>query len=321
MRLLVATNMWPSATDPTFGIFVKEQVDSVRSIGIEVDVAFVDGRSSKANYVAAVYDIGRRLSSGEYDVVHAHYVLTGLCTYLATAGRERPPIVVTHHGVEVFTGWQAPLARWLTDRVDRTLVVSRRMADRLRLGGESVVPCGVDLELFRPGPKTEARNALGLDREAPLVGWVGVDRPEKRLDLARAAVDKLRDTVRDARLHVVSGVAHREVPLHLQACDLLLVTSSFEGGPLVAKEALACNRPVVSTDVGDVPELIAGLPGCAVAAPQPAELAVALERALESGDTEGRERVRPYSVDQVAERLGTIYAELATPSARARADG
>ena len=65
-------------------------------------------------------------------------------------------------------------------------------------------------------------------------------------------------------LHQVSGIPPSEVPIHIQACDALLVTSTREGGPLVVKEALATGRPVVSTDVGDVAALLAGLPGCSI---------------------------------------------------------
>src|SRR3990172_11009947 len=106
MRVLVVTNMWPTATDPSFGVFVREQVGSVRALGVSVDVHFVAGRAGRLNYLRAVPDLRRWLATGSYDLVHAHYVLTGLVAWLAGARHVDRPLVVTHHGSEVFAGWQ-----------------------------------------------------------------------------------------------------------------------------------------------------------------------------------------------------------------------
>jgi glycosyltransferase involved in cell wall biosynthesis len=309
--VLAVTNMWPTADDPTFGVFVKEQVEAVRALGVRVDVHFVDGRRSRLAYARAVPAVRRRLRAARYDLVHAHYVLAGLVAWLAGARRPGRPLVLTHYGIEVFEGWQAPLAAWLTRRADRTLVLGPAMARHLGVGPEAVVPLGVDLGRFRPGPKAEARAALGLPAERPLVAWVAADRPEKRLWLARAAVDELRRSLPGAELLVVGGRPHEEVPRYLQAADVLLVTSTREGGPLVVKEALACNRPVVSTDVGDVAFVVGGLPGCAVVPGEPAALAAALGAALAAGEIDGRSAVARYGKSRIAERVREVYLEVA----------
>lgn len=126
-------------------------------------------------------------------------------------------------------------------------------------------------------------------------------------------MDHLRRAEPRARLHVVSGRPHPEVAEHLRAADALLVTSTREGGPLVVKEALACGRPVVSTDVGDVRAVLAGVPGCAVAAGDPAALAIALRRALDHGpiDAEGQRAAAPYAADIIAARVVAVYAAVA----------
>ncbi len=303
--------MWPAVDDPSFGVFVSEQVDSLRRRGVLATVHVIEGRR-RLNYFRSVPLLRHRLSCESFDVVHAHYVLTGLVTWTARLGLGGPPLVVTNHGVEVFAGWQAPLARFVTARADRSLVISRAMADRLGLGEHCVVPCGLDLELFRPGSREEARAALGLDQDAVIIAWVGADRPEKRLDLARQALAALKNDVTLASLHVVHDRPHTEVPLHLQAADALLVTSRWEGGPLVAKEALACNLPVVSSDVGDVADLVGGLAGCFIVPAEPRAMAEALRQAVSVGRTDGREVVRPFSLDRIATRLIEIYRELAS---------
>jgi len=315
--VLVVTNMWPTAADPAFGVFVREQVEAVRRQGVRVDVAFVDGRRRAANYLRALPRLRRALAARRYDLVHAHHVLSALAALLAGARRADRPLVVTHHGIEVFEGWQAPLARLVSRRADLALVISPAMAAHLGLPPDAVLPCGVDLALFRPGSKEAARATLGLDPDRPLIAWVGADRPEKRLGLARAAIARLRRDVPEATLLVVAGLPHARVPTYLQAADVLLVTSKREGGPLVVKEALACDRPVISTDVGDVRALISTLPGCAIAGPAPADLAAALRSALACGPVTTRHAVAPFAADRIAAALKDHYLSLSMRARRA----
>ncbi len=316
-RVLVVTNMWPRPEDPAFGIFVAQQVEDLRRLGLQVETSFIDGRSSRWNYLLGIAGLRRQLRRSRPDLVHAHYVLSGWVALLAGARRRHRPLIVTHHGIEVFEGWQARLARWLSRRVDRNLVINRAMAERLDLPAEAVLPCGIDLEAFAPGDRSAARAALGIEDEAARVAWVGADRPEKRLGLARESLALLREHRPEARLHQVTGLPPEQVPLHLRACDALLVTSTREGGPLVVKEALAVGLPVVSTDVGDVRELLEGLPGCAVAEDRPEALARVLDRALAAGRIDARSRLAPYDRRVIAERLRDLYASLLEPRASA----
>ena len=311
LHVLLVTNMWPTEEDPGFGVFVHQQVEALRRLGVDFDVLLIHGRRGRQVYARAVRDVRDRLRSGHYDLIHAHYVLSGLACVMARPGVPSPPLLVTHHGVEVFDGWQAPLSAFVTARADETIVVSAAMAERLGLGPESVIPMGVDLEGFAPGSRAEARAALGLGGSDELVAWVGAERPEKRLDLARAAVNVLQVRRPDVRLHQVTGRPHSEVPLHMRAADCLLLTSSREGAPVVVKEALACDLPVVSTDVGDVAEITAEVEGCAIAAPTPEALAAALDAALEHGRVAGRAVVERYGVDRMAERVLAAYERVA----------
>jgi glycosyltransferase involved in cell wall biosynthesis len=112
-------------------------------------------------------------------------------------------------------------------------------------------------------------------------------------------------------LHVLDGVPHEEVPTWLNAADVVLLTSLREGSPMVVKEALACNVAVVSVDVGDVRERLAGIEGCFVAEPTPEDLSHNLGRALARTERiEGRERVAELSLERVADTLREIYGVL-----------
>jgi glycosyltransferase involved in cell wall biosynthesis len=94
----------------------------------------------------------------------------------------------------------------------------------------------------------------------------------------------------------------------MNAVDVTLMTSDFEGSPVSIKESLACTTPVVSVPVGDVPELLAGLPGCEIAPRDAVALADAVVRALEHGGAPGlRRRVERVSREHVARRMIALY--------------
>src|SRR5262249_34356975 len=103
------------------------------------------------------------------------------------------------------------------------------------------------------------------------------------------------------RLIVASGVPHEMMPLYMNACDALLLTSHHEGSPNPVKEAIACRLPVVSMDVGDVRQRIGHLQGCVVCADdRPETIATALELVLQK-----RQRIHPYTTADFDQRLLT----------------
>jgi glycosyltransferase involved in cell wall biosynthesis len=86
------------------------------------------------------------------------------------------------------------------------------------------------------------------------------------------------------------------------------MTSLSEGSPIAVRESLACETPVVSVPVGDVPGLLRGLPGCSICARDPAALAAGVIRALGTGRRhELRARVEAYSRDRIAEKVLAVY--------------
>jgi hypothetical protein len=93
LRVLAVTNMYPTADDPAYGAFVATQVESMVRAGADVEVEFVNGRRGAMEYVRALPRIGRRLKTSKFDVVHAHYGLTGFL-----AAFEPVPLVVTFYG-------------------------------------------------------------------------------------------------------------------------------------------------------------------------------------------------------------------------------
>ena len=307
MRVLCLTNMYPTDDDPVAGCFVRELVEDVRALGIEVEVLAFDGRQRKRAYVEAGRAFRRALVDGSFDLVHAHYGLTGVLA----VGQRRVPTVVTFHGSD--TGnprvrWQARLS-WFVARLATPIFVSTDGARRLGLPDAAVIPAGVDVELFRPRPTAEARASLGWPDRGRYVLLPGARaNPDKGVHLFEAVINEVRKRVFDVTPISLEGFSREHVAAVMNAVDVTLMTSAFEGSPVAIKESLACTTPVVSVPVGDLPELLAGLPGCAVVPRNPVLLADAVLQALEyGGDPALRQRVERLSRRCAAERTLAIY--------------
>ena len=305
LRVLVLTNMYPTDTHPAFGTFVGEQVASLRDLGVDIDVLFINPRDGKANYLRGPATLRRQVAAKSYDLIHAHYVFCGLIA----ATQRRLPMILTHHGIEALTGWTAPLSRWASRMADVTIVTSPAMAKRMP-GEVVVLPCGIDLELFREISQEEARRELDLPAGRKLALFAGEVRPEKRIEIAGGAVQRLKEAGEPVELIIAAGQPHDRVPLYMNACDALVLVSDYEGSPMVVKEAMACGLPIVSTDVGDVAQVMGDTEGCYLCRQEVNDVADKLRQALAFGRrTDGRQRVEHLSQARIAERIVSVYEE------------
>jgi glycosyltransferase involved in cell wall biosynthesis len=310
MRVLVVTNMFPTPREPWFGSFVADQVDDLRALGFDMQVLHFDGRRDRLNYLRAAREMRSTIARNGFDLIHAHYGLSGA----VALAQHSVPVVTTLHGSD-YTGavpWHAYVS-WVVVRRCTPVFVSAEGARRLHCTQGLVIPVGVDTEHFAPCDRAQARDALGWAADHRYVLLPGSRRsPGKRADLFDAVLREARRTAPDLEGVSLEGFSRREATLVMNAIDVTLMTSDREGSPVAIKESLACMTPVVSVPVGDVPELIAQLPGCAIVPREPAELAKAVLAALEAGrHVELRQRAEQFSRGRVAERISVLYDAVA----------
>jgi len=153
VRALVVTNMYPSASDPALGVFVRDQVEALRRLPAhDVDLfAFAPGGARA--YVRAARTLRRAHGADRYDVVHAHFGLTAWPALALRGG----PVVVTLHGTDLAHPRSRRITRAALPRVALVAAVSPSLAAavpsvRLRRP-VAVLPCGVALDRFRPIPR------------------------------------------------------------------------------------------------------------------------------------------------------------------------
>lgn len=295
--------------------FFQQQVDTLDSLGVESTTLSVPGRReyddgetsgrSVLDY-ARLYPNALAASFGDYDLIHANYGLTAphaIC-------QPNLPVVLSLWGTDLF-GKYGRVSRFCARWADEVVVMSPDMA--AALGREShVIPHGIDLERFRPEPAAPARERVGWDAESHHVLFpYPREREVKNYPRAERVVDAARDYLdTPVTLHSVTGVPHAEMPTYLNAADALLLTSNHEGSPNAVKEALACNLPVVSTDVGDVRTRLDEVEQAYVGRSD-AELVDGLVAVLRSDDRpRGRDQVREISRQHTGEQLLALYREV-----------
>src|SRR5205085_10774535 len=163
-----------------------------------------------------------------------------------------------------------------------------------------------------PLPRCEARAALGWKQDGYYVLFAndpGIVR--KNFALAQAAVERLQARGICAELVVANGLPQTQVVQYINASNALILPSLIEGSPNIVKETMACNVPVVATNVGDVAEVIGSTKGCSVCDSNPEALAAGLEQALLlRGPTTGRRDIQHLDSVTVAQQVIAVYTQV-----------
>ena len=313
-----------------FSPFVEEQKEALASTGNNV-VAYAHTAHGILNYVKWVPKLRKAINQIKPDVVHAHFGLTGLMAGLASLGTG-VPVVVTYHGCDINDKKLRPFSRMAMRLAAWNIFVSKRQminaygseerAARAKNG--SVMPCGINTELFNAEQIDEIWYESKFGNGVNVLFAGSFEAYVKDPELARQAMNELTNEGVNADLIELKGYTRKQVVTLMYKCKALLLTSIREGSPQVIKEAMACNCPIVSTNVGDVEERLEGLEGCFVVGERRKEnggwssesreqviqqLSEVLKKAISYGRTKGRERLLKDGLDnaQIAERLISIY--------------
>jgi glycosyltransferase involved in cell wall biosynthesis len=260
------------------------------------------------------------LRSEKYDLVHAHFGHAALIARLQCYA----PTVVTYHGSDVMGivdvdgkyKLKGKLLSFISCAmsllVHEVIVVSPCLGKLLPVKQYNVIPLGIDFGLFSIIPKKQAREQIGWPQDdfIPLFIALNLSNPVKRFTLAQEAVTQLKGEL-PINLKTATGLKPEEIPIYMCAADVLLLTSVHEGSPTVVKEALACNLPVVCTEVGDVRDRLRDVEPSFICPPDALALADALRKVFKSGKrSNGREKARFLSEPLVAERVIEVYRKV-----------
>ena len=318
-RVLMVTGIYPTRQKPHAGTFIKPIVDSLRADGHEVDIIHPGPIPTPLRYLSATLRVFFKTLSGSYDIVHGHYGLWCLVARL----QWRAAVVSAFLGDDLL-GTFTPegkyskksllvvqISRWLCRVSDAATVKSEQMKKAAGREDVVVIADGIDFDLFHPIPRDETRAALGWDPDRYYVLFANNPQiPVKNFALAQAAIQRLAERGITAELIVANGLPQTTVVEYMNASNVLILPSLAEGTPNVVKEAMACNIPVVATNVGDVLQVIGNTEGCSVCPHDADALATGLEKALHyTGPTTGRADIAHLKSSVILERILELYEQ------------
>jgi teichuronic acid biosynthesis glycosyltransferase TuaC len=311
MRVLIVC----SGNAPNFELqkhqaFIYEQVEALKQADatLTIDYFLVQGKGL-TGYLACLYELQRQLKQYTYHCVHAHVAMSGLLANL----QRRVPVVTTFHGSDI----NVPALRMISLVVEilsrRTIYISQGLVSKAFYScrsAYSVIPCGVNRALFFPRSKALSRKQLGLLPDIRYVLFSSAfTNSVKNYPLAKLAVDLLSDE--GVVLLELANYSREEVAVLFTAVDVALMTSFTEGSPQFVKEALASNCPVVSTDVGDVRQVIGAIPGCFVTSYVPEEVASCLRKVLTNPQpVDSSDRITQFDNRLIAQQVLAVYKSI-----------
>ena len=310
--------------------FVLEQGEALRQLGMTIEYMPVRG-----NYIFAVRELKRRIREFHPDIIHAHYGLSAFTAELQSL----VPVVTTFHNGETHNWHVNFLTSLFSRRAKHVVYVAQHIHDLVYFKAKkySIIPCGVNTDDCQPEDQLSARQQLGFEDGVKYILFGGgFDNLRKNYAILREAVERIEqapwvaveggERCGNIVCLEMKGLSRVECVLRMNACDLFALPSHSEGSPQALKEAMACNCPIVATDMADVRHLLGDLPGHYILRnPRKTherwdadeksvdELVALLQEALQfNARTNGRDRITKLQLSNelVAERLMRIYEEV-----------
>jgi teichuronic acid biosynthesis glycosyltransferase TuaC len=297
-------------------VFIYEQINEIsKQFGIEYDTFFIKGKGVFGYLRSLIYYRGF-LRKRNYDLIHAHFGLSGFLAVMQSVN----PVIITFHNGEILRFYANLLSSIGSLLANYNIYVASHIRKRLYFKSNKydIIPCGVDLTTSVPYDKASARRKLNLEDGSFILFGGSFKNRRKNYKLLNNAQSLLSEP---EKVHVIElkDFSRTEVTFLFNACDVLVLPSLSEGSPQVIKEAMACNCPIVSTDVGDVRWILGNTEGCFLCTYDPADIAQKIQMALEfsrtKGRTNGRQRIIDLGLDSgsIALRIVEIYKKMVAP--------
>lgn len=318
MKVLIVTNVYlRKALNQGQASFVRDQISTITKYYPDVEFTnyTIRGRESKLAYLKSIFEVRDLIHNGNFDIVHIHYGFSGLFLLFMNPNI---PILATLHGGDIQIEQGKKFQVWITKRVISKCNFVISLNERMKkivsnyCKKTDIVPISVDMDFFTPSdhPREIENN------EVRIIFPGSINRTVKNHPLFVETISILESQYHYKVNEIdFNNISRDEVKAHYQNCDLLLLTSISEGSPGVIKEAMSCNLPIVSTNVGDVAINLQNVENCAVASNFDAkELAFLANKCLKhqiQGKC-GRDKLIElgYDDESICKKIYNIYNQL-----------
>lgn len=282
---------------------IVNQGQSLIDLGYQVSYFTIKGKGL-SGYTQNIFTLRRYIKNNRFDIIHAHYSLSAFVAKLGGA----KPLVVSLMGSDVKAkGYYKKIIYFLSKYFWKTIIVkSEDMKISLGIENVHIIPNGVNFEKFKPIKKSEALDKTQWNgNKTNILFAANPERQEKNFKLAKDSFDMLDSNTYELKCLV--NVPNQDIPYYLNSADVVILTSLWEGSPNVMKEAMACNRPIVATNVGDIQKVIKNTRGCYVTSFDPEEIKNKIEQASKIQITNGRSKIEHLEASIIARKLINIY--------------
>ena len=295
----------------TSDTFVREQTDALQTKGIVIIFFYIKGKGLKG-YFKSFRPLLNEIKKIKPDIIHAHYGLAGILSNM----QRKIPVVVTYHGCDINRLTLRVLSSLALLTSAANIFVSKKQYSKVNWFIRKnffIIPCGINLNQFKTIDNKKNSPFQIKNGMTNVLFASDFSTPVKNYSLAYRAI-KLLD--KNINLIELKGYNREQVNQLLNSCDLMLLTSIREGSPQLVKEAMACNCPIVSTDVGDVKEVINQTVGCYICSFEPQDVAQKIKQAIEYSRiynrTNGRARIIELGFDNetIADKIIAVYNKI-----------
>ncbi len=285
--------------------FVTEQGNELIKKNVEVDYFPIVGKGL-IGYLKNLRLLKKKINSERFDLIHAHFGLSGALAIL----QFNIPVIITFHNGETLTIKGNIISSFASLFSAYNIYVAQHIYNLVyfkRKSKYAILPCGINLNEIVILPKNDAKIRLNLpDDKINILFGGNFTNLRKNYALAKRAIELMN--LNNINLIELKGFTREQVTNLLCGCDLLFLPTKSEGSPQIIKEAMACNCPIVATDVADIKEIIGGIDGCYVSNFDPNNVAVNLKNAIEfNSRTCGREIMERYNNETIVKQLIEIY--------------
>jgi glycosyltransferase involved in cell wall biosynthesis len=280
--------------------FIKEQVDALINEGVEVEYFLIQGKGI-IGYLRNFNFFKNKIKEINPDLIHAHFGLSGLFANF----QRKVPVVTTYHGSDINNKTVFIYSKLSVFFSRFNIFVSQKSIEKVHpKKNYALIPCGVNFDIFKPLDKKKCRENIGfIEKERILLFAGAFDDPVKNYSLGKEAIALLPYPV---RLIELKNYTRNQVCELMNSSDGVLMTSFTEGSPQFIKEAMACNCPIVATDVADVAVLMNNTAGCYLTSFDPEDVANKIEQAIQFGKrTDGRQFIKKYDNKVIVQKILT----------------
>lgn len=301
--------------------FIKAQGKDLIKRGIEVDFFPIKGKGIKG-YLNNISPLKRKIKENNYDLIHAHYVLSAWVAILTFSSKK---VIASFMGADTYgdvdingkrklsSYKEILLAKLIQPFLSKIIVKSKNLEDYIYLKSKcEILPNGVNFEKFKLLDYQTTRKELGLESNKKYVLFLGdKNNPRKNFQFLAKAFKNIEN--KNIEILAPYPISHEMVVKYMNAADALAFTSYLEGSPNVVKEAMACNLPIVTVEVGDTMWLIENSNGNKIAELNPKDFAEKLITILNAKKrTNSRDSILKLGLNakSVGDRLLRIYESI-----------